>query len=770
MAINSVTDLRNTDPGQTAFTVRQNPVGGATPCHAVSVTQGSRSGDGAGINIVSDNSEAPAIRVKAAGPLMRLYDSGNNLKFEIDNTGAITTSGTHTFSSLSTTGTLTVGGASTLTGNVSIGGTLAVTGTTTLTGAVTLTGGVTGSATLNGGDLTIQGTNKAYRLRRGGGGLDFEATGADLVISNWSGAAFNGTQRSYFRLSSDAQNVQVAGKVEFVDALYGTVIHTVDAAAGTSSFRALNVDRFSATAGFPLGITGAIGSLNVPSSYSGGDDDGVGTDSTGRINLYSFQRANVKSYGENIRNFAMRSDAKTMQAFYIPVKTSDSTGGYDPATRDPKSSGVSWKPVVWQGAHYEANDHGSIHGHWELEIADASGALQGRLEIPFIDQTKGGGYGATSGQLDGARIGIDYTNIRTNLADFSIRSQNISTGDYAGQNTALRVGGNNSVNKDLLLSISSDMQTTGRRWIVRANTDTESGGNAGTNFQLIRCDDNGATLGTPLFIQRSDGQITNGAAASKGSRFATVWGTSGIHGFSAQPTATIGSASAFDAQMSATTERSFQATVSGDANRRFVVYADGKHEFGDGTASRDANFYRAAASRLKTDTALVVGTQLGVGTNPNGTDSVTISLATDNAGINLTNTTGAGNTAAPLYRGETATSGSLLLTSRVTGDTVTRLAVTAAGAFSWGPGGSTARDTDLSRTAAGVLGTTSSFQVGVNLRINTTSVGGGTGVLGIANASVVPSINPTGGGVIYVEAGALKYRGSSGTVTVIAAA
>jgi hypothetical protein len=29
---------------------------------------------------------------------------------------------------------------------------------------------------------------------------------------------------------------------------------------------------------------------------------------------------------------------------------------------------------------------------------------------------------------------------------------------------------------------------------------------------------------------------------------------------------------------------------------------------------------------------------------------------------------------------------------------------------------------------------------------------------------------PTGGGVLYVEGGALKYKGSSGTVTVVAAA
>lgn len=48
------------------------------------------------------------------------------------------------------------------------------------------------------------------------------------------------------------------------------------------------------------------------------------------------------------------------------------------------------------------------------------------------------------------------------------------------------------------------------------------------------------------------------------------------------------------------------------------------------------------------------------------------------------------------------------------------------------------------------------------------SYGGGSGVLFLGNATTVPSTNPTGGGILYVEAGALKYRGSSGTVTTIA--
>jgi hypothetical protein len=53
---------------------------------------------------------------------------------------------------------------------------------------------------------------------------------------------------------------------------------------------------------------------------------------------------------------------------------------------------------------------------------------------------------------------------------------------------------------------------------------------------------------------------------------------------------------------------------------------------------------------------------------------------------------------------------------------------------------------------------------------NTSEFGSGVCVLGIKNATTNPSTNPTGGGVLYVDGGALKYRGSSGTVTTIAAA
>jgi hypothetical protein len=88
-----------------------------------------------------------------------------------------------------------------------------------------------------------------------------------------------------------------------------------------------------------------------------------------------------------------------------------------------------------------------------------------------------------------------------------------------------------------------------------------------------------------------------------------------------------------------------------------------------------------------------------------------------------------------------------------------------------------ALDTAVSRNAAGVIevnnGTAGTFRDLIlrNLGLNgAVSAGGGVGIAFIANATTVPTTNPAGGGVLYCESGALKYRGSSGTVTTLGAA
>lgn len=61
-------------------------------------------------------------------------------------------------------------------------------------------------------------------------------------------------------------------------------------------------------------------------------------------------------------------------------------------------------------------------------------------------------------------------------------------------------------------------------------------------------------------------------------------------------------------------------------------------------------------------------------------------------------------------------------------------------------------------------------QNGVGIGAATPSLGGGNGVLYVANATTAPTSNPTGGGILYAVAGALVWRGSSGTVTTLAPA
>jgi hypothetical protein len=51
----------------------------------------------------------------------------------------------------------------------------------------------------------------------------------------------------------------------------------------------------------------------------------------------------------------------------------------------------------------------------------------------------------------------------------------------------------------------------------------------------------------------------------------------------------------------------------------------------------------------------------------------------------------------------------------------------------------------------------------------TSSYGGGVKVLNLGNATTIPTSNAVGGGILYSSGGALFWRGSSGTVTQLAA-
>ena len=235
------------------------------------------------------------------------------------------------------------------------------------------------------------------------------------------------------------------------------------------------------------------GSLGITSTYPSDDVPG-GIDGTDRLNLHSFQRANTNTFGETIRHFLMRKDAKAMEAYYIPKL------GYN-ADRTPKAdlnpdgtpaNITQWQPISWTGSHYEANDHNSNHVHWELEIPDSTGALQGRLEVPFANPTTG-------------VVGLDKTNIRTNLADLTVRTSN---------NQVLRLSSPSGNHKPIEFNHDSEGSTAYRRWIIRANSTAEAGSNAGTDFQVVRYDDAGTLQDSPIFITRATGYLGLGTIST----------------------------------------------------------------------------------------------------------------------------------------------------------------------------------------------------------------------------------------------------------------
>lgn len=86
-------------------------------------------------------------------------------------------------------------------------------------------------------------------------------------------------------------------------------------------------------------------------------------------------------------------------------------------------------------------------------------------------------------------------------------------------------------------------------------------------------------------------------------------------------------------ERSAAGDDAFQAQVSGDSNPRFVVNADGKLEWGDGSGAVDTNLYRVGGSVLGTDDNFGTGSiaavpgQLRVKPNNSSTIGQVIRLA-----------------------------------------------------------------------------------------------------------------------------------------------
>jgi len=450
----------------------------------------------------------------------------------------------------------------------------------------------------------------------------------------------------------------------------------------------------------PLGRSGypAQAGINLVGSFAGGEDSGSGTDTTAHLSIYSYQRAQTGSYGESIRFFHMLADAKTGIAGYFPK------AGYADVSELPDES-EGWTPQFWGYVfHAKANDNLSYHNHVSLlELLSPDDGLATRLSASVVEETWQIG--------DGYRVGVNVANFRTNRADWTI----------AASGGVLRIGGGTSFNKDLVFSTSAERASSAERWKIRVTNDAESTGNAGSNWTLRRHDDSGSFIGTAIWIARSSGNTTIGASGSTNAKLGVVWGSGADHGVRVAPTTSPGAFAGVDAEMTALTDRAFQTMMNGDTSRRWVVFADGKTEWGDGT-TRDTNLYRSAADRLKTDDSLQVGLRFAIGQVPDATITQVITQTADANGIYIQNTMGgSGNANQAHIRMDSQTPGSLTFSTRVAGDAQSRWIQRIDGQMQWGDG-TNARDVTLYRTAADVLKTDDSFVAATRLAVGVSAI------------------------------------------------
>lgn len=320
-----------------------------------------------------------------------------------------------------------------------------------------------------------------------------------------------------------------------------------------------------------------VHSLKLGSTFDGGEN---AADSTGRLELESYQRAQHTSdngqyahYGEVIRIRSRRWDSKQMIAWYGPTAWN---GDGTPATAD-----SAW---FWMGAHYEANDHASVHGHWSVEVPDTAGNLQTRMEFRIWDPVAG-------------TFGMDKTLGKVNATDFVIDQSNGSFQLAAAAGTA----------KNAYFTNSSLADPTGKRWGLQADTTAEAGANVGTDFRINRYNDSGAFVESSFFIRRSTGQVGIGGITNPAAKL-DVTAAGSYPTVQATQTSTSSVVyAAIAAVLGTTANKYLEGRIAGDATARVAIYGDGRHEWGDGTNARDTVLRRASAGTLATDGTFSVG-------------------------------------------------------------------------------------------------------------------------------------------------------------------
>ncbi len=147
------------------------------------------------------------------------------------------------------------------------------------------------------------------------------------------------------------------------------------------------------------------------------------------------------------------------------------------------------------------------------------------------------------------------------------------------------------------------------------------------------------------------------------------------------------------------------------------------------------------------DTRIDRMTRLGIGVATHATIPLAVSATGNTAVVRAETTTGIGTNNQAVFQARGVSATNRAFTAGLAADANGRFIFDMSGLFEWGDG-TNPRDTNFYRKGPNQLGTDDAIF--------------------IANTTAPPT--PTGGGILYVAAGALRYIGSGGTDTQIAAA
>ena len=628
-------------------------------------------------------------------------------------------------------GLYTVGGAASIDGNIGTTGNLTVSGT----GTSSFAGPVTGTSSTNGYQWTLTGSGI------GGPSIALDATNA-TVANRYSGLTLYSGGTFQWGLQLRAGD----GKFHIYDGVRGADALTVD--VGPSSGVA-----GTTTIGGNLTVSGGTitGGTSGLSLASGGTNQSITLtpSGTGRTNAYG-------SIPSSVWSGASDADSSFNAGFVVGPRGTGSSFGVSTAS----ASGAYPSGLLIDGSYT---------------------AFASTVNIKAVGVYSGGGYGASL---------AFHTSSNTTLSEVGrfTKAGNLllgTTTDNAGKVQVYATG--SGIQPALLLSTSGSTTSDGVGLLFTANGYAQKmarihallqgndyadlifsvGDGADSYAEAFRVSaaNRNLLIGTTTDSGNGKLQLATHTTSAGGIGFGTdvslyrsAYGTLNVDG----PTGAV-----FGVRYNGTTKLSLGVDATNgyiDAPASTIFRTNGTTTALTLDSSQHFKLTPAVASSITTTQS---APQIRMGSRASGRSNVVLDSTAgrvwslENTGTSLTvGYSGLDAVTIAETTGDATFAGKVGI-GRSTGSTTATLEVTR------GTTGEIFR-ADYA-TAYRILATEIGVFLGENIGFSTTTqFGGGSRVIGIANATTAPTTNPINGGVLYVEAGALKYRGSSGTVTTIA--